>query len=142
MQAFFTIGLAILLFIILGGLFLLYKKLHTLQQPKEGEHNLFILLQNQIQELNRTLDKKMADTQSAMTQTQQHLHQTIQQQFGQSARIISEVTEKLTKLDETNKQVVSVAEQLQGLENVLKNPKHRGVLGEYYLENVLKNVMP
>ncbi|MBU2575708.1 DNA recombination protein RmuC, partial [Patescibacteria group bacterium] len=28
------------------------------------------------------------------------------------------------------------------LENILKNPKQRGVLGEYYLENVLKNVLP
>jgi len=31
---------------------------------------------------------------------------------------------------------------LQGLEDVLKNPKHRGVLGEYFLENLLKNVLP
>jgi len=38
--------------------------------------------------------------------------------------------------------VMGVADQLQGLEDVLKNPKHRGVLGEYYLENVLKNVLP
>lgn len=142
MQTIIITSLAILVVTTLVVFFVLYRKLHTLQQPKEGEQNLFILLQNQIQELNRTLDKKMVDSQNAMIQTQQHLHQTIQQQFGQSARIISEVTEKLTKLDETNKQVVGVAEQLQGLENVLKNPKHRGILGEYYLENVLKNVLP
>jgi len=65
-----------------------------------------------------------------------------QQQFAQSAKIVRDVTERLTKLDETNKQVMGVAEQLQGLEDVLKNPKHRGVLGEYFLENVLKNVLP
>jgi DNA recombination protein RmuC len=71
-----------------------------------------------------------------------HTHQTIQQQFGQSAKIISEVTEKLTKLDETNKQIVGFAEQLQSLENILTNPKQRGILGEYFLETLLKNVLP
>lgn len=100
------------------------------------------MLQNQIQDLSRMVDQKISDTHKAMNETQSHLHKTIQDQFGQSVRIITDVTEKLTKLDETNKQVVGVAEQLQGLENVLKNPKHRGVLGEYYLENVLKNVLP
>ena len=52
------------------------------------------------------------------------------------------MTESLTKLDETNKQVISFADQLQSLENILKNPKQRGILGEYYLETVLKNVLP
>ena len=52
------------------------------------------------------------------------------------------MTEKLTRLDETNKQVISFADQLQSLQDILKNPKQRGILGEYYLETVLKNVLP
>jgi DNA recombination protein RmuC len=55
-------------------------------------------------------------------------------------KIIQDVTEKHTKLHETNKQVVGFANQLQSLEDVLKNPKQRGILGEYYLEELLKNV--
>ncbi|OGF79490.1 hypothetical protein A3A15_02045, partial [Candidatus Giovannonibacteria bacterium RIFCSPLOWO2_01_FULL_43_60] len=51
-------------------------------------------------------------------------------------------TEKLTRLDETNKQVVNFAEQLRKLQDILQNPKQRGILGEYYLETVLKNVLP
>jgi DNA recombination protein RmuC len=31
---------------------------------------------------------------------------------------------------------------LQNLQDILKNPKQRGVLGEYYLEALLKNVLP
>jgi len=125
----------------LSLLYIMYKKLAQIQQPKEGENNLFVMLQNQIQDLSRMMDQKISDTNKSMNETQTNLHKTIQDQFGQSVKIITDVTERLTKLDETNRQVVGVAEQLQGLENVLKNPKHRGVLGEYYLENVLKNVM-
>ena len=62
----------------------------------------------------------------------------IQGQLKESGKIVREVTEKLTKLEETNKQVVSFAEQLQSLEDVLKNPKQRGILGEYYLEELLE----
>lgn len=73
---------------------------------------------------------------------QQHRSaQTMQKQFGQSAKIIEEVTKKLTKLDDTNKQVVGFAEQMRSLENILKNPKQRGILGEYFLESLLGNIL-
>lgn len=72
---------------------------------------------------------------------QQHQSMTtIQKQFGQSAKIIEDVTKKLTKLDETNKQVVGFAEQMKSLENILKNPKQRGLLGEYFLESMLSAI--
>lgn len=109
---------------------------------KEPDNQLFIMLQNQIQDLTRQIDQKITETNRVMNDTQNNLHRTIQSQFSQSTKIITDVTEKLTKLDETNKQVVGFAEQLENLENILQNPKHRGILGEYYLENVLKNVLP
>jgi DNA recombination protein RmuC len=104
---------------------------------KEIHENILRQQQNienqkqQLNELNRSVDQKLSDT-----------HKAIHAQFSQSAKIISNVTEKLTKLDDTNKQVMSFANQLQSLENILKNPKQRGVLGEYFLETVLKNVLP
>jgi DNA recombination protein RmuC len=58
-----------------------------------------------------------------------------QRQFGESRQIIQSVTERLTKLDETNRQVVDFTSQLQSLQDILKNPKQRGILGEYYLEH-------
>jgi len=71
----------------------------------------------------------------------------LQHQSGESRKInkestetIKEITEKLAKLNETNKQVIGFAQQLQSLENILTNPKQRGILGEYYLEELLENV--
>jgi DNA recombination protein RmuC len=66
--------------------------------------------------------------------------QSIERQFTSSSTLIKDVTEKLTNLENTNKQVLSISDQLEGLENVLKNPKQRGILGEYYLESLLKNL--
>lgn len=138
--------LTILIFLALLSLilviFLLLKKLGQQQKPKEGEQNLFLMLQNQIQDLNRLVEQKTIDTHKVMAETQTNLNKTIQSQFGQSMKIITEVTQELTGLKETNKQVLGFADQLENLQNVLQNPKHRGILGEYFLENVLKNVLP
>lgn len=87
-------------------------------------------LTEQNKELKQILDAKLSET-----------HAANRQQFGESAQLIKDVTEKLTKLDETNKQVVNFSAQLQSLQDILKNPKQRGVLGEYYLETLLKNTM-
>ena len=67
---------------------------------------------------------------------------SIQRQLSESAKLIADVTERVTKLDETNRRVVDVATELKTLQNVLSNPKQRGVFGEFYLESVLENVLP
>ena len=112
-----------------AGLVLILRLLKRETPPKEQEG--IILLQNQLNELNRTLDTKLAEATRAA-----------QFQFGESAKIIKDVTEKLVKLDEANKQVLGFTEQLKNLQDILKNPKQRGVLGEYYLQTVLENVLP
>ncbi len=100
------------------------------KKAPEGDTAL-LLLQRQLSDISRTLDERLSESTRAL-----------QSQFGTSTRIIQEVTERLTKLDETNRQVVGFADQLKNLEDILKNPKQRGILGEYYLETLLKNVFP
>ncbi len=67
--------------------------------------------------------------------------ESMMKQLTSSAKLVADVTERLTKLDETNRRVVDVADELRLLQNVLQNPKQRGVLGEYYLQSVLENVL-
>ncbi len=66
----------------------------------------------------------------------------MQRQFETSAGIIKDVTQKLTELEKTNQQVGNIASELKVLQNVLSNPKQRGVLGEFYLEQILQNMLP
>ncbi|MCK5535315.1 MAG: DNA recombination protein RmuC [Bacteroidales bacterium] len=99
-------------------------------------------LEKQNETLRQEMDGKLSQTHKANQDQQGQIMKTIQGVTGQSAKLISDVTEKLTKLDETNKQVVNFSAQLQNLQDILKNPKQRGVLGEYFLEETLKNVLP
>lgn len=93
-----------------------------------------VLLQQQMQELARTLDTRVAESSRAM---QESSHR----QFSESNRLIKEITQEVTSVKEIGRQTQGFAEQLQSLQDLLKNPKQRGILGEYYLETVLKNVM-
>jgi len=137
------VGFVLMLALIAGiGIVLIRKS-----NPKsDGADKSLSLLLSQMNELSRTVDTKMGET-------NKFVNESIQNQFSESKRLINEINEQvgknlidvtrgLTKLDETNKQVVSFADQLQSLQDILKNPKQRGVVGEYYLETLLKNTMP
>jgi DNA recombination protein RmuC len=130
-----TTAITIILGIILGIIiaFLLLKKNENPEEKKD-DTGLQLLL-SQMNELTRTIDSKLTESQKEMTQSMRY-------QSSETSRIISDITEKITRLDETNKQVVGFTDQLQSLQDILKNPKQRGILGEYYLETLLKNIMP
>ena len=128
------------------------------QKPKDDTGLKLIL--EQINEMSRTVDRKVGDltkdlthsvdtrvgdltksVDSKISESSKNMQESMRSQLSESSKLIREVTQGLTKLDETNKQVVSFADQLQNLQDILKNPKHRGILGEYYLETLLKNVL-
>lgn len=116
----------IILVAIVAGFWFLARALKN--KPGDKTESL-LLLQGQINELTRTIDSKLGES-----------SKLIQRQFGESTKIIKEITQELTKVSEGHKQVMGVTDQLKNLQDILKNPKQRGVLGEYYLEALLKNI--
>jgi len=125
--------LIIIIAVLVGGIiayFIFGKK----EKKPENDTGLNLIL-TQLNELSRTVDNKLGES-------HKQVQESLKFHSSQSNEIIRDVTERLTRLDETNKQVISFADQLQSLQDILKNPKQRGILGEYYLETVLKNVLP
>lgn len=111
-------------------LFFLNKKLNFLKDSENNDKGM-LFLQNQLNGLQKTVDEKLNQS-----------HAAAFRQFGESRKIIEDVTEKLTRLEETNKQVIGFTGKLEQLQDLLKSPKQRGIIGEYFLETVLKNVLP
>lgn len=105
-----------------------------------------LLIKQDITELGRSVEALKDNLQTSLNdrldKSQALMQGSVQKQLSESAKLIADVTQRLTKLDETNRQVVDVAAELKTLQNVLQNPKQRGVFGEYYLESVLDNVLP
>jgi DNA recombination protein RmuC len=121
----------ILLVVVVAGFGLLFWVLQKRAPEEKKDDQSLLMLQNQINEISRTLDVKLGES-----------ARSFERQASQSQQLIREITEQLTKVGEGQKQVLSVTDQLQNLQDILKNPKQRGVLGEYYLETLLKNVLP
>jgi len=83
------------------------------KKQRKPEDQSFVMLQNQMNEINRAVQDSVE-------------------------KLIKESSE----VKESSKQVFDVADQLKNLEQVLKNQKRRGSLGEAGLELVLSNVLP
>lgn len=149
---------------LMGLVFYLLFKLKTQTTNPQSTQDTTLLLQQQLQELNKVVDQKLSesfrltrDTQDNLNKTlreqQDNLHRTLRDQFGQnttviqtitgqSNKMIADITEKLTGLEKTNQQVIGFSEQLSNLEKVLKHQKQRGNLGEAGLKMVLENLLP
>lgn len=99
------------------------------------------LLKADLIEINRSLTAMQERVGDKLDRGSMQMQTSMQKQLAQSAKLVSDVSSRLAKLDETNRRVIDVADELKTLQNVLQNPKQRGVFGEFYLESVLENVL-
>lgn len=115
--------------------------LYVLLRPRNNTDSA-LLLKADMTELNKSVADLKDGIQKQLNDQLGANNRQLASQSAASIKILQEVTEKLTKLEGTNKNVGDIANELKTLQNVLQNPKQRGVLGEYYLEQILKNVLP
>ena len=135
-----TLLVVLLVVVIAGFVFVtvfLVQKLNTMQKQPGAE-----MLKQDITELSRGMGELKDSLQKTVGDNGTMMRESLGKQLSESAKLITDVTQRLAKLDETNKRVVDVADELKTLQNVLQNPKQRGVFGEYYLQSVLDNVLP
>ena len=117
-------------FLLVGIIYLLWR-----QNKKSDKPNAFVMLQNQLNELRNVLDSKLGASAKDM-------QESAETQFRESQKLIKDITEQLVEVKKTNEQVFSMTDQLKNLEQVLKNQKQRGSLGEAGLELILSNILP
>lgn len=109
--------------------------MEAMQGAQAATADLTRIVLQEMNEMRRTLDSKIGESSNTM-------RESFRMQFGESQRLIQDVTRELTSMKETGRHVASVAEELKSLQSMLKNPKQRGVIGEFYLEALLQNVLP
>lgn len=118
-------------------IYILNQRLKDLKQESAVE-----LVKADMTELSRSIGQLQQTMGDRLERSNTNIQQSVQKQLTESAKLVADVTQRLAKLDETNRRVVDVADELKTLQNVLSNPKQRGVFGEYYLQSVLENVLP
>jgi len=147
MESLLYIFLGTLLTIIIVGGIAFWRILNKKEEPKENENDKsFMLLQNQLENLARSMDIKLGESQKEM-QT------AVRSQFSESQKLVQDINKQVTEqlinvkkevaeVGESSKQVFTIADQLSNLEKVLKHQKQRGNLGEASLKLSLENILP
>ena len=139
-----TLLIALVVVLLVVNAVVVYKLFKPKEETKDDKEAL--LLMQRIEELSRTVDAKLSETNKTVQegsrvqfQESRALIQDINREMNEQLR---NVVKGVTEVGESSKQVFQVADQLRELQDILKNPKQRGILGEYYLETVLQNVLP
>src|SRR3990172_7033299 len=96
------------------------------------------LLQQQLNALRSELAGYMQH-QSAQLE---HAHETMGVRLDRASTSVNEVRQQLGVLEQATQRVLEVGKTIAGIENLLRAPKPRGVLGEVLLGELLRQVLP
>ena len=126
-SVFWLLGVSILLLVVV-----LYIVLRLLFSSRSGGNDAHTA---RLQDLHEMIDRRLH-------QNMDSVNKQMHRQFESSKKLIESITKELTEVKATGREMLSFTEQLQALEQALKNPQRRGAIGEYVLEQVIGNVLP
>jgi len=134
----------ILLFSLLGliAILLIVAIFLLVKRKNNSSDNSFKLLQNELFHLRKNFDEKLYYTNKIINDNLNKNINITSKISSEANKTIEEITKKISSIEQTNKQIEKIWEWLKWLENILQNPKQRWILWEYFLENILKNILP
>ncbi len=103
---------------------------------------LFLILAAFIVAVVLKISSQVNERLNQMNQSIQEANKIIGQNLGNATTVFGSVQEQLGKLEETNKQIITISRDISSLQELLRAPKFRGAMGETFLGNLLAQVLP
>jgi DNA recombination protein RmuC len=127
--------------------YLLLKISQSAQSPQNDK--AIELMQQQMEGIRNSITKVYSDNQNILqkvntdfTQTMQNVDKNVNSRLDNAAKAIKDVYGRLGEVQQSTKQVNEVAKDISSLQEILRAPKIRGGMGELFLSDLLKQVLP
>ncbi|MBU4487764.1 MAG: DNA recombination protein RmuC [Candidatus Omnitrophica bacterium] len=92
----------------------------------------------QLKEINDNLRAHFVDN-SRLTQERDH---HIGTRLDNTTRVVGDVKELLGRVEESSRRIFEIGKDISSLQDILRAPKIRGGIGQYFLEDLLKQILP
>jgi DNA recombination protein RmuC len=96
------------------------------------------LIQQQLGQLLGHVNDRLRENAEVLHKTQE----TLGERLDNAARVVGSVQRSLGGLEEANRKIYDVGKDIASLQEILRAPKLRGGLGEFFLEDLLAQVLP
>jgi len=126
------IALVVIAAIIITAMFLFTKT------TAKANAQLMDSMNKQIETMRLELNSRLSETNRAMSDT----HKTVGERLDNATKIFGNVASSLGQLQEANKRLLEVGQDISSLQELLRAPKFRGEIGETMLGNLLAQVLP
>lgn len=122
-----------------NGLTLLQQQLDLLrQQSAESSQSQSRALAENLSRLTSEVNRQMEAVSRQVLEGQK----SVGDRLDNAARVVGEVQKNLGALGEASEKIFEVGKDIAGLQDILRAPKLRGGLGEYFLTDLLSQILP
>ncbi|HBF12092.1 MAG TPA: hypothetical protein DDW49_01670 [Deltaproteobacteria bacterium] len=111
-------------------------ELQSQMQQNVTHNNQFI--HQQLGQVSQQVQERLGQTVKASTD----MTQSLNERMDNAARVFGDLQNRLGKLGEANEKIFNLGKDISSLQEILRNPKARGGLGEIILERVLAEMFP
>lgn len=145
----------IFIIIILMKLFFTNRKTETVQlidlkneitelKTKQLEsQNLALQRQQELfNETQKNMSNQLNDIMKIVNDNMTNSQKNMNSQMNNTEKLYGEIQKKMGNLESSTQNINHIAKDISSLQNILKSPKLRGNIGEFFLENLLKQIFP
>ena len=91
-------------------------------------------------DLDGNFDKMNEKIERKLNIINDHVNERLDQNFEKTNKTFSNILERLSKIDEAQKKIETLSNDIVSLQSVLTDKKSRGIFGEINLKHILSNV--